>query len=134
MRQTLFTGAVALALWACGGDGGTNPSVDITGTFIGDFTSSLTPSAVYQETLQLTQSGSNVSGTLTTNTAPARSGNVSGSVSGTRLTATVTLTDDCGGSSETTADITDNATRLTGNYAADDCFGSYTGGFVLDKQ
>jgi hypothetical protein len=132
MRQTLFTGAVALALWACGGDGGTGPSVDITGTFIGDFTSSLTPGAMYQETLQLTQSGSNVSGTLTTNTG--RSGTVSGSVSGTRLTATVTLTDVCGGSSETTADITDNATRLTGNYAADDCFGSYTGGFVLDKQ
>jgi hypothetical protein len=87
---------------------------------------------VYTETLQLTQNGDDVTGTLVTTNG--RTGTVSGSVSGTRLTATVELTDVCGGTSETTADITDDGTRLVGTYEADDCLGNYTGTFDLEKQ
>lgn len=136
MRKTLLSAAVSLALCACGGDsdGGNGPSgaLNIAGTFIGDYTATVDPGTVYQGVLQLSQSGSNVSGTLTTNAG--RSANVSGSISGTNLTATFTFTDGCSGSASTTADITSSATRLTGNYTANDCLGGYTGGFILDKQ
>jgi hypothetical protein len=134
MRTILSAGVVALVLGACGGDGdgGNGPEVNITGTFVGEFTASLTPGEVYTETLQLTQNGDDVTGTLVTTNG--RTGTVSGSVSGTRLTATVDLTDVCGGTSETTADITDDGTRLVGTYQADDCLGTYTGTFDLEKQ
>jgi hypothetical protein len=134
MKQVLLVTAVVVSLGACGGDGdgGSGPDVDITGTFIGEFTASLTPGEVYQETLQLAQNDGDVTGTLVTTSG--RTGTVSGTVSGTRLTATVELTDVCGGSSETTADITEDGTRLVGTYEADDCLGSYTGTFDLEKQ
>ena len=134
MRTILSAGIVALLLGACGsdGDGGNGPEVNITGTFTGEFTASLTPGEVYTETLQLTQNGDAVTGNLVTTNG--RTGTVAGSVSGTRLTATVTLTDACGGTSETTADITEDGTRLVGTYEADDCLGTYTGTFDLDKQ
>ncbi|HWB43175.1 MAG TPA: hypothetical protein VG500_18075 [Gemmatimonadales bacterium] len=134
MRCVRFAGGLALALVACGGDGngGTDPEFDITGTFIGEYTASLTPGEVYQETLQLAQNGSDITGTLVTTNG--RTGTVSGSVSGTRLTATVELTDICGGTSETTADITNDGSRLVGTYEADDCLGTYTGTFDLEKQ
>ena len=135
MRRILLSAAVAIALYACGddGNGSTGPSgVNVTGTFIGDYTAVIEPGVVYQGVLQLTQSGNSVSGTLTTNAG--RSASVSGSISGTRLTATFNFTDSCAGSASATADITNNATRLTGNYTANDCVGSYSGGFALDKQ
>jgi hypothetical protein len=44
------------------------------------------------------------------------------------------LTDICGGTSETTADITNDGSRLVGTYEADDCLGTYTGTFDLEKQ
>jgi hypothetical protein len=134
MRASLSAGVVALLLGACGGDGdgGNGPQVNITGTFIGEYTASLTPGEVYTETLQLTQNGDDVTGTLVTTNG--RTGTVTGSVSGTRLTATVDLTDVCGGTSETTADITQDGTRLVGTYEADDCLGNYTGTFDLEKQ
>jgi hypothetical protein len=135
MRKLLISTAVSLALCACGGDNndGTGPtSLNITGTFIGDYTATIDPGSVYQGVLQLTQHVSNVSGSLTTNAG--RSANVSGSLSGTRLTASFNFTDSCGGSANATADITNGATRLTGNYTASDCLGTYSGGFILDKQ
>jgi hypothetical protein len=136
MRKIIIGAAITLALSACGGDssGTTGPSapLNIAGTFIGDYTATVDPGTVYQGVLQLAQSGSNVSGTLTTNAG--RSANVSGTVSGTRLTATFTFTDGCTGSASTTADITNGTSRLTGNYSANDCVGSYTGGFALNKQ
>ena len=133
--RPLLHGVVALAMVGCGGDGdgGNEPSVNITGTFIGEYTASLTPGEVYTETLQLTQDGDgDVTGTLVTTNG--RTGNVTGSVVGTRLHTVVELTDVCGGSSETTADITGDGTRLVGTYEADDCLGEYTGTFDLDKQ
>ena len=134
MRRTLLAAVVALALSACGGDGdgGTDPTLDLTGTFIGEFTASIQPGSVFEETLQLTQDGDDVTGGL--NTDSGRTGTFEGTVSGTRLTGTVTLTDLCGGTSETTADITDDGNRLVGTYEADDCLGQYTGTFDLEKQ
>jgi len=131
MRRLAFSTVVAVSLVACGGDS-TGPTVNITGTFIGDYTATVDPGVIYQGVLQLTQNGSNVTGTLTTNAG--RSANVSGSIAGSRLTATFTFTDGCTGSASTTADVTNNATRLTGNYTANDCVGSYTGGYLLIKQ
>jgi len=112
--------------------GGGSSVLNIQGTFIGDYTAVLQPGVVYQGTLQLSQSGDSVSGTLTT--TAGRSANVSGSVSGTQLTCTFTFTDNCTGTASATADITNSATRLTGNYTATDCLGTYSGGFLLDKQ
>jgi len=133
--RTLFIAAATLALSACGGDSGgtTGPSVpNIAGTWSGTYTASVNPGVVYQAVFQLSQSGANISGTFTSNAG--RSANLSGSISGTRLTGTSTFSDGCTGTASNTADITNNATRLTGNYTANDCIGAYSGGFVYNKQ
>jgi hypothetical protein len=134
MWKILLSTAVGMGTFACGGDdSGTGPTpVNVTGTFFGSYTASVDPGVVYQGTLQLTQSGTTVTGTLSTTSG--RSASVSGSLSGPRLTATFTFTDSCAGSASTTADLINNGTRLSGDYSADDCLGSYTGDYVLDKQ
>ena len=138
MRRLLICAAFIFGVGACGGDSGgpsdpgPTPGLNITGTFIGDYTATADPGTVYQGVLQLTQSGSSVSGSLTTNAG--RSANVSGTLSGSRLTASFNFTDACGGSASAIADITNSATRLTGNYTASDCLGGYSGGFLLDQQ
>ena len=132
MRNFFATFIAASTLWACGGDSAGPNTPNLTGTFIGDYTVSLDPGTIYQVTVHLTQNGSAVSGTLTTDSG--RSGNVTGSISGTHLTASVTFTDGCGGTSSNTADITNNGTRLTGHYTANDCIGQYTGDYTLIKQ
>lgn len=96
------------------------------------YTAASNPGVVYQGVLQITQTGASVSGTLTTNAG--RSANVGGSVSGTRFTGTFNFTDSCAGSATATADIVSSGTQLTGNYMANDCTGSYSGGFLLVKQ
>ncbi len=132
MRNFFAAFIAASTLWACGGDGAGPNTPNLTGTFSGDYTVSLDPGTIYQAALHLTQNGSAVSGTLTTNAG--RSANVTGSVSGTRLTGSVTFTDGCGGAASTTADITNNGTRLIGNYTANDCLGQYTGTYTLIRQ
>jgi hypothetical protein len=104
----------------------------VQGTFIGSYTATVQPGVVFQGVLQLTQNGSTVSGTLTTNAG--RSATISGTVSGSRITATFTYTDSCHGSSSSTADLTDGGTRLVGNYTTSDCLGQYSGGYNLLKQ
>ena len=121
----------ALLLAACG-DGGTGPEINVTGTFIGSYTATSDPGVTYEGVLQLTQSGSQVTGTLTTNTG--RSANLSGSISGSRITATLTYTDGCAGSASTTIDISNSGTQLSGTYTANDCTGTYSGGYSLTKQ
>ena len=90
------------------------------------------PGTTYQAVLQLTQSGNSVSGTLTS--TAGRSARVSGTISGTRLSATFTFTDGCAGTASSTADITAAATTLVGNYSATDCVGQYSGGYILTRQ
>ncbi len=68
---------IATLLAACGSDATSpGPAVDVTGTFIGDYTATVTPGTIYQGVLQLTQTGGTVTGTLTTNAG--RSADVSG--------------------------------------------------------
>src|SRR5215216_5002715 len=125
VHKFLISALVSLAIFGCGGDSsgpsdpGATPGLNITGTFIGDYTATVDPGTVYQGVLQLSQNGNSVSGTLTSNAG--RSANVSGTLSGSRLTATFSFTDACGGAASATADITNTATRLTGNYTASDC-------------
>ncbi len=124
---------IASLLAACGSDATSpSPTVDVTGTFIGDYTATVTPATVYQGVLQLAQTGGTVTGTLTTNAG--RSANVSGHMSRARITATFTFTDGCNGTASATVDATNNGTQLSGNYSANDCAGQYTGGFLLLKQ
>lgn len=137
MRKTFLNTAVALALCACGGDGGglTGPSTpDITGTFLGDCTVSIDTVVVYQAVLELVQSADSVSGTLALTATANRLANLSGSVSGTRLIGMFTFTGSCPGTASVAADIANDGTRLTGSYSASDCYGSYSGAFSLDKQ
>jgi len=122
--------AVLLPL-ACS-DSGTGPQSDGTGTFIGSYTSTLSPGVTYEGVLQLTQSESQVTGTLAT--TAGRSANMSGSISGSRITATFTYTDGCAGSASTTADISSSGTQLSGTYTSNDCLGTYSGGYSLTKQ
>jgi hypothetical protein len=122
---------VFLLAVACSSDS-TSPATSVQGTYIGAYTATVQPGVVYQGVLQLTQSGSSISGTLTTNAG--RAATVTGSVSGTRITATFTYTDACQGSSSSTADVTNGGTRLVGNYTTSDCLGQYSGGYNLTKQ
>ena len=124
----------------CGGDSptgsatgsATGSQVNVTGTFIGSYTATSDPGVTYEVVLQLTQSGSQVTGTLATNIG--RSANLSGSISGSRITATFTYTDGCGGSASTIADVSSSGTQLSGTYTATDCTGTYAGGYSLTKQ
>ena len=144
MKSNKTLSAIALltllALPGCGGDdgGGTTgpstPATSITGTFRGPYIVSQSgQSAAFTGTLQLTQTGSSVSGTLTTTSA--RSASVSGTVvSSSRFDMSFTFTDGCDGSGSATVDITSGATRLVGNFSLNDCTGSATGTFDVAKQ
>ncbi len=126
--------AAALAVLPACGDGGNEPAppADYTGTWAGDYTVSLQPGVVYQGTLIVSQSGGNITGTLTTNAG--RTANVTGTISGNRLTATFTYTDGCAGSASATAQLSADQQTVTGAYQSTDCLGSYTGTFVLQSQ
>ena len=127
-----YSGLTAVLLLAACGDGGTGPEINVTGTYMGNYTATSDPGVTYEGVLQLTQSGSQVTGTLTT--TAGRSANVSGSISGSRITATFTYTDGCAGSASTTIDISNSGTQLSGTYTATDCTGTYSGGYSLTKQ
>ena len=136
-RLTILLGAV-LVLGACEDHGGfssiiTGPqNASFAGTWTGDYTSSNNPGSVFTATLQLTQSGTSVSGTLTT--SPGRSATVAGTVSGSRLTSNWTWTDLCAGTATSTLDMAASGTRATGSYSSNDCLGLTSGGLILDKQ
>ena len=129
MRYFRLTAVLLLA--ACG-DGGTGPEINVTGTYIGNYTATSAPGVVYEGVFQLTQSGSQVTGTIVTNNG--RSANISGSISGSRITGTYTFTDGCAGSASTIADVSSSGTQLTGTYTTTDCTGTYSGGYSLTKQ
>jgi hypothetical protein len=82
--------------------------------------------------MQLTQTGSSVSGTLVT--SGGRSANVTGTLTGTRLNATFAYTDGCIGGASSVADVLQNPTRLIGTYSSNDCLGFTSGDYFLDRQ
>ncbi len=67
----------------------------LTGTFIGNYTATVQPGAVYEGVFQITQNGNTIVGSITTNSG--RAGNIVGVVAGSRINATMTFTDACGG-------------------------------------
>jgi len=129
MRYIRLTAVLLLA--ACG-DGGTGPEINVTGTYMGNFTATSAPGVTYEGVFQLTQSGAQVTGILATNAG--RSANISGSISGSRITATFTYTAGCTGSASTIADVSSSGTQLSGTYTSTDCLGTYAGGYSLTKQ
>jgi hypothetical protein len=104
----------------------------LNGTYIGNYTATARPGTVYEAVFQLTQNGSTVVGTITSN--GGRSGNVNGVVVRNRVDATMIFTDSCGGRASAIIDIVDGGRKLVGNYTATDCLGTYSGGFVLNRQ
>jgi hypothetical protein len=117
----------------CGGDDGNGPSgLNITGTFTGQVTSSNAPGIVAQAVLQLVQNGNDISGTYSDNRG--RTATVDGTLSGSHVDGTATYTDACGGSAVSDSDVSNSGNTLTGTFTADDCFGTYTGGFTYTKQ
>ncbi|MBP2647259.1 MAG: hypothetical protein H6Q77_883 [Gemmatimonadetes bacterium] len=126
--------AAALAVLPACGDGGSAPTTpaNYTGTWVGDYTVSLQPGVTYVGTLVVSQTGSSITGTLTTNAG--RTANVSGIISGRHMTATFTYTDGCVGSASATANLSADGQTVTGQYQSTDCIGSYTGTFVLRAQ
>jgi hypothetical protein len=132
MRRLLVGMMLAMAV-GCGGDDGNGPSnLDINGTFTGQVTSSIAPGVVAEAVLTLTQSGTSVSGTYSDNLN--RSATVTGTLSGTHVSADVQYTDACGGTATSESDVSNGGDRLTGTFAASDCFGNYTGSFTYTKQ
>lgn len=136
-RLTVLLGAV-LVLGACEDHEGfpsiiTGPQdASFAGTWTGEYTNSNNPGSVFVATLQLAQTGTSVSGTLTT--SPGRSANFTGSVNGARLTGSWVWTDLCAGSAAVTLDMAASGTRITGSYSSNDCVGLTSGGLILDKQ
>jgi hypothetical protein len=136
-RLTVLLGAI-LVLGACEDHEGfssiiTGPqNASFAGTWTGEYTSSNNPGSVFTATLQLAQNGTAVSGALST--SPGRSANLTGSVNGSRLTATWTWTDVCTGSAAVTLDMAASGTRISGSYSSNDCLGLTSGGLILDKQ
>jgi hypothetical protein len=105
----------------------------LTGTWRGSYTNTAELGTVFTSVMQLTQTGINVSGTLTT--SQGRTADVTGTFLGTRLNATFEYTDTCGGGATSSADLVQNPTRLIGAYTTNDtCFGSTSGDYFLDRQ
>jgi hypothetical protein len=72
------------AFYTCSGDGNEPPTVDVTGTWTGTWMSSTGMGGDVSATL--TQTGADVEGTMTIDGSPCFSvGNVSGTVSGNRI-------------------------------------------------
>ena len=136
-RLTVLLGAV-LVLGACEDHEGslsviTGPqNASFAGSWTGDYTSSNNPGSVFTATMQLAQSGTSVTGSLTT--SPGRSANFTGTVSGSRLNGTWTWTDLCAGTATSTLDMAASGTRITGSYSSNDCLGLTSGGLILDRQ
>ena len=99
---------LALALSAGCGTQAPAPTVDVTGTWVGDIDSNAGPPGfepvfgTYSLTLQLVQTGSAVTGTF--NSVGAFSGTVQGGVSGDRAILYVTVAP-CGGPGNSTARV-----------------------------
>jgi hypothetical protein len=133
-----FAVLVLLAAVGCGEGAGIvsviNPTTGttLTGTWRGSYTNTANLGTVFQGVMQLTQTGSNVSGTLTT--SGGRSANVSGTLTGTRLNVTFAFTDGCIGGASSVADVVQNGTRLIGTYSSNDCLGFTSGDYFLDRQ
>jgi hypothetical protein len=132
MRSKLGVALLAMCLIGCSKDTTGTGASSLTGTYVGDYTTSLQAGVIFTGTFQITQNGSSITGTLTSNAA--RSGSLVGTLSGSRITGTITFTDSCHGSASTTVDVVSSGSKLVGNYTADDCLGHYTGGYSLTKQ
>ena len=145
-----FAAAVALGcddgspLTVSSGSGnGATPTLNVSGTWVGDGTDSTRPMRM---TFQLTQSNQNVTGTFVATTpvgAPIyTSGAVAGTVSATAFTFTIAVPQgavadapDCTASFTGTADDV-RADSMAGTYTGmDTCGGTFAGGrFTLLKQ
>ena len=92
--------AALIAVVACGGTTLAPPGVDVTGRWVGSVDSTSGPPSfdpvfgTYTMTLQLTQSGANVTGTMTSD--GSLGGQVAGGVSGRRIDLRITVAP-CGG-------------------------------------
>ena len=93
LYRACLTAALVL-LPACGdGDNEPSPPADYNGTWVGDYTVSLMPGAVYEGVLTVAGTGNTYTGTLSTDAG--RSADVTGTVSGNRLTGTFTRRPEC---------------------------------------
>jgi hypothetical protein len=130
----LFGFVLILLVSSACGDSSEPDDPQYQGTWTGSYPNSASPDLVFQASLQLSQDGDDITGTLTTNAG--RSATVSGSVSGDQMEATLTYTDECDGTATTTADLVDETVppSLTGTYSSTDCVGETTGGYDLVKQ
>jgi hypothetical protein len=104
----------------------------LSGTYAGNYIATVQPNALYHAVFQMTQNGSTVVGSVTS--TAGRSGRISGVITGTRIDATLTFTDSCGGRATAVIDIINGGHQLVGNYTAVDCLGTYSGNFVLTRQ
>ncbi|MBA4386189.1 MAG: hypothetical protein C0410_15755, partial [Anaerolinea sp.] len=102
----------------------TSGGLDLTGTWIGAFTTSIitTPTQI---TLLLSQSGSNVTGTYSSQAGGV--GTVSGTLSGSTLTFTLhQTTTNCSGTFSGTGTVSGNTMTFT--FSGNDCLGTHTNG------
>jgi hypothetical protein len=139
MRRYLSLAAALVLLGGCDEldgitavtNGASIQPTSLSGRWVGDYSSNVSFTTA-QAVMELTQTGGSVTGTLTIN--GARTANVGGTVTGNRFTGNWSYTDSCGGNANTTADLLQNGTRLSGTYTSSDCLGVTTGGYNLTRQ
>jgi hypothetical protein len=113
--------------------GGCSSELDLSGTFVGAFTVSIQPSALYDVTLKLNQENDEFRGSMLTTSG--RSASVVGAVlDDNRATMVATFTDGCDGTVRQPLEILSSGDRLLGSYEAVDCVGSYSGMMDLKRQ
>jgi hypothetical protein len=141
MKVKIVIAALMLAVLAGCEDGEglvavTGPTGDngatVSGRWTGQIHATVNPFPLVPGELLLTQSGTGVTGTLTIN--GSRTANVTGNLSGSRITGGWIYTDLCGGNASFTADLQQNATRMTGSYSSSDCLGVAAGSFAFERQ
>ncbi|HYV96449.1 MAG TPA: hypothetical protein VE967_03225 [Gemmatimonadaceae bacterium] len=110
-----------------------DPPANVAGTFKGPFTSQRAAGTTYAATAVIDQNGRTLTGTFT---ATDNSGvaQIEGTVDKQRINATFRTSGTCPATITAVIDAVTNDTVLVGTYTAQDCIGSYTGGFSLTKQ
>jgi hypothetical protein len=139
---TLLVVAVALGSSACGGGSGAEPpAVDLTGTWVGEITSTTGPPGydpnfgTYQMTLELNQSGATVTGTFHADIS--LSGTVSGWVAGRRTQLSLQFAP-CSafspGPVKLTGTVSDPGTTMAVQYEGTPCGSVDVGTGTLTRQ
>jgi hypothetical protein len=106
--------------------------VNFSGTYSGKYTVSILLGLPIKGTLNLNQSGNQVTGTLTT--GMGREAALRGVVQGSQLVGKLIFNDSCAGEGTLIGDLAPTGDLMTGKYRVSDCDGKYSGRYKLKRK